>query len=163
MKKTISNQRKLIYNTTTKLIFGGYIIFTLIFVIFAFGELFMNTAMSIISPAFSRMILNLKPTTIFLVFFLWTLYGYFMAFTYASNKIQGIIFRMSSIFDLISSGEIHKMTFRKNDPFHDVAKSFNTMIQKIHENHEIKKDLLEISKNSDIKTKEKIEELINKL
>ena len=151
------------YDDRTKLIFGCYIVFTLILVLYLAVKLLTNIGYQMFSPGFSGGIFTFSPGILFFMFVLWTIFGYFFAYAYAVDKIHGIIFRMGRLFDRIAEKETTKLTFRNDDPFHPVADSFNRMVEKLCHKTELKQRLEKIAQTVQGETKKQLEDLISTL
>ena len=164
MEKTkMKNRRKIFYDDKTKLVFGGYIFFTFILALFLAVKLLANIGFQMFSPGFSGPIFTFKPGILVLIFILWTLFGYFFAYIYATDKIHGIVFRMGRFFDRISDKEITRLSFRADDPFKPVADSFNRMLDKMCHKASIKTELQTIALKAEDETKKRLEALIHSL
>lgn len=161
MKK--QDRRQIFYDNKTKLYFTAYIVLTLLFFLFVAGNLFSRILYSFFSPNKISDFIVMNPKLLLTLAVIWTLYGYFIAYTYATSKIKGVIYRMKNIFDRNADKKNHKMTFRKSDPFNDVAKSFNLMIEKIDKIDYIKTQLANLVKQTQGDTKIKIEAIIESI
>lgn len=162
-EKQIRNRRKMFYDDRTKLIFGGYIVFTAIIALFLVVKLLTNIGYQMFSPGYTGGIFTFNPGMMFFIFVLWTIFGYFFAYAYAVDKIHGIIFRMGRLFERIADKEIMKLTFRKDDPFHPVADSFNKMLTKLCHKDELRKQLESIAQNVQGEPKKQLEKIIGNL
>jgi hypothetical protein len=156
-------QRRIFYEQKIKLIFIGYIVVTVVLALFLFGNVVIKSFAPEQSQGVREQFLRFSPTVQFLVFYIWTIYGYFLAYVYAITKINGIIFRMARIFDEVAEGREPELTFRKNDPFHPVAQSFNRMLDKIQARPPIREELQRIAEAPDDRLRAEINERLSRL
>lgn len=157
------NRRRIFYDNKVRLLFTGYLIFTLVLVLALFGNIFTKTFFSMLTPGFADSTTALPLKAQWGIFFLWTLYGFFFAYFYASNRVRGILLRLGRVCDQVASGEPRKMTFRKNDPFHAVSVSMNKIIEKVMLLTTFKQELEKIAKQADPSTRARLEEVMERL
>lgn len=56
---------------------------------------------------------------------------------FISHRIAGPLYRLKMYMEKVENGDYSvKLNFRKNDAIHDIAESFNRMVQGIRENFE---------------------------
>jgi len=157
------DKRRIFYEQKIKLIFFGYIFLTFVLALLLFGNWLVELFVPHYSQIFREHVMAFSPTPQFLVFYIWTIYGYFLAYIYAISKINGVVFRLARIFDQVKDGEIHAMSFRKNDPFHPVAESFNNMLNTLTLKPNVKNELIEITQAPDAEIRSRLEEFIQTL
>ena len=156
------NQRKLFYEKKILILFSAYLLLTLVLILGLAGQLLTQISFSFASPGLTDSLVW-NPKLLLVIFLIWSVYGYFFAYFYARQQIQGLVLRMGHIFEQVASGESKKLTFRKNDPFHAVSKSFDALVSQVHQAHHLKDKLKTIAHKADSTTKQKLEELIQKL
>lgn len=156
-------QRKVLSGQKIRAIFAVYILFTMALLIILNIAVFSNIFLNMFSPSLVSGINSFNPVVWFLMMLVWVGYSFFFAYHYAVSKIQGMVTRMGKTFSRIAEGEIQRLSFRKNDPFHDVAANFNHMIKHMAHKRDLAEKLHKVVNLSQSEMKNQIKSLISEL
>jgi len=161
--KQKNSRGKSLYSNKIRVFYVGYIIITLILTLIGASSIVPSMFPNILGDAglggaFS---MNL-PMHIFL-FILWIVYGFFVFYNFHVARINGLVFRLETVFDKVAAGHVDSLTFRDKDPFHPVAESFNKMLKSVSDNSKIKSELEEFSQSLEGENKVKLDIIIGNL
>lgn len=157
MKKR--NKRQMFPSKGTKILFIIYILLSFLLMLVTASVILQDL---ILKLSFGKFLFTkiLTIDLIFPLFMTWTGYGFFLAWFWVKTEMKGLVFRISRIFDEISEGNSVKLTFRRKDPFHQVAKSFNHMIKVIAPPVDTRKKLEELAETLDDEKKSALNNIL---
>ena len=99
---------------------------------------------------------------------LWGMSSFLLAYTYLDTKFMGIFVRMDELFEDMLQNPVLTLSFRKGDPFGEMAQSFNQMKQMFLDRIAKRKLLIEqltseIEKLPDSSSEKTIQEIVQKI